>query len=97
MDPPEGCPDGIYDIMTECWALDPQLRPNFYILNKLLAKSFGKLIFTFYLIIIFCLLSGESRTPYSSPIPARRALANMKEGQSSILHPIISIISNFHS
>lgn len=73
MDPPEGCPDGIYDIMTECWALDPQLRPNFYILNKLLAKSFG-----------------ESRTPYSSPIPARRALANIKEVEKLINSSIAS-------
>ncbi len=41
MDPPEGCPDGIYDIMTECWSYLPSERPVFDVVKILLSKSFG--------------------------------------------------------
>lgn len=30
MEPPEGCPIYMTNIMTEAWNLDPSLRPNFY-------------------------------------------------------------------
>ena len=29
MDPPDGCPNEIYQIMRDCWAADPDQRPNF--------------------------------------------------------------------
>ena len=29
MDAPDGCPDTIYKIMTDCWAHEPNNRPNF--------------------------------------------------------------------
>jgi hypothetical protein len=29
MEAPEGCPTEIYDMMKECWHLDPRKRPNF--------------------------------------------------------------------
>ena len=41
MDPPEGCPDGVYDIMTDCWCFEPNGRPPFKVVKTLLAKSFG--------------------------------------------------------
>ena len=41
MDPPDGCPGGIYDIMCHCWEMEPQDRPNFPALQQMLQKSFG--------------------------------------------------------
>ena len=29
MDVPDGCPDGIYEIMKECWDKDASARPSF--------------------------------------------------------------------
>lgn len=29
MEAPEGCPDGIYDIMRAAWSIDPEQRPSF--------------------------------------------------------------------
>ena len=34
MDPPDGCPDEIYQIMRDCWAADPDQRPNFVTIEK---------------------------------------------------------------
>ena len=36
MDPPDGCPDEIYQIMRDCWAADPNGRPNFTRIMKAL-------------------------------------------------------------
>ena len=41
MDPPEGCPEGIYDIMTDCWCYEPSGRPPFFAIKSMLARSFG--------------------------------------------------------
>ena len=41
MDCPDGCPEGVYDIMVQCWEMEPSLRPTFHSLQSLLAKSFG--------------------------------------------------------
>lgn len=29
MDAPDGCPVVVYDIMKQCWTLDPVVRPSF--------------------------------------------------------------------
>ena len=42
MDPPDGCPDNIYDIMCHCWEIEPHERPDFVRLRELLARSFGE-------------------------------------------------------
>ena len=42
MDPPDNCPNGIYNIMKNCWSLDPESRPDFKTLKALLSKSFGE-------------------------------------------------------
>ena len=42
MDPPDGCPNGIYNIMTLCWQFDSVDRPTFENLQVMLSKSFGK-------------------------------------------------------
>ena len=42
MDPPDGCPNGIDDIMTLCWQFDSNNRPTFENLQAMLSKSFGK-------------------------------------------------------
>ena len=42
MDPPDGCPDGVYDLMTECWSLERKARPTFVAVREMLARSFGK-------------------------------------------------------
>ena len=41
MDPPDGCPDNIYDIMCHCWEMEPNERPDFPRLKDLLARTFG--------------------------------------------------------
>ena len=42
MDPPDGCPDNMYDIMCHCWEMEPHERPDFVRLRELLTRSFGK-------------------------------------------------------
>ena len=42
MDPPDGCPDNIYDIMCHCWEMEPNERPDFPRLKDLLARTFGR-------------------------------------------------------
>ena len=34
MEKPENCPDAIYEIMQECWNLDPQKRPSMQEIGK---------------------------------------------------------------
>ena len=29
MEPPENCPQVVYDLMTQCWERDPGNRPTF--------------------------------------------------------------------
>ena len=41
MDPPDSCPDNIYDIMCHCWEMEPNERPDFPRLRDLLARTFG--------------------------------------------------------
>eukprot|EP00731_Ephydatia_muelleri_P016536 Em0009g960a len=36
MEPPEGCPDQINKIMTDCWNKDPNQRPTFAYIEKML-------------------------------------------------------------
>lgn len=36
MDAPDGCPDSVYSIMSECWKKDPSQRPNFTRIERLL-------------------------------------------------------------
>ena len=36
MDAPDGCPDSVYSIMSECWKKDPSQRPNFTRIESLL-------------------------------------------------------------
>lgn len=43
MEPPDNCPDGIYDIMTSCWQYDPAIRPNFELVRIMLNKPLGKI------------------------------------------------------
>ena len=38
MDAPDGCPDGVYRVMKECWDKDPSLRPNFARIERLLEQ-----------------------------------------------------------
>ena len=55
MDPPEGCPTGIYDIMCSCWEMEPNDRPSFPSLQQMLSQSFGELRSSGYIknIILF--------------------------------------------
>lgn len=39
MEAPEGCPDKIYKIMTDCWEKDPSQRPNFTRIEKALESA----------------------------------------------------------
>uniref|UniRef100_A0A667WMP0 Tyrosine-protein kinase n=1 Tax=Myripristis murdjan TaxID=586833 RepID=A0A667WMP0_9TELE len=34
MDCPDGCPEVVYNIMTQCWILDPDARPSFHMLRE---------------------------------------------------------------
>lgn len=34
MDCPDGCPEVVYNIMKQCWNLDPAARPSFHMLNE---------------------------------------------------------------
>uniref|UniRef100_A0A8C4TID2 Tyrosine-protein kinase n=1 Tax=Erpetoichthys calabaricus TaxID=27687 RepID=A0A8C4TID2_ERPCA len=34
MDAPDGCPPAVYDVMKQCWTLDPVARPSFRILRE---------------------------------------------------------------
>ena len=36
MESPEGCPDQIYKVMTECWNEEPSQRPTFTRIEKAL-------------------------------------------------------------
>lgn len=36
MDPPEGCPPQVYDLMKRAWNLKPDLRPTFHDVRILL-------------------------------------------------------------
>ena len=38
MDAPDGCPDSVYSIMSECWKKDPSQRPNFARIERLLQQ-----------------------------------------------------------
>lgn len=38
MDPPEHCPDEIYDLMCTCWELEAGQRPSFLSLQQQLAR-----------------------------------------------------------
>lgn len=41
---PENCPDGVYDIMKQCWDEDCKNRPSFYLLyTDLIPKEIKKL------------------------------------------------------
>ena len=40
MDPPDICPDEIYDLMCMCWEIEPDQRPTFFYLRQELARSF---------------------------------------------------------
>lgn len=33
MDAPDGCPPVVYDLMKQCWTLDPVMRPSFRMLR----------------------------------------------------------------
>ena len=39
MDPPDGCPPVVYQIMKDCWQADPNARPNFTRIMKSLDKE----------------------------------------------------------
>lgn len=34
MDCPDGCPEVVYNIMKQCWNLDPAARPSFHMLKE---------------------------------------------------------------
>ncbi len=34
MDAPDGCPAAVYDLMKQCWTLDPAGRPSFHLLRE---------------------------------------------------------------
>lgn len=34
MDAPDGCPPVVYDLMKQCWTLDPAMRPSFRMLRE---------------------------------------------------------------
>eukprot|EP00051_Salpingoeca_urceolata_P024765 m.437758 g.437758 ORF g.437758 m.437758 type:complete len:439 (+) comp20273_c1_seq36:4204-5520(+) len=36
---PEGCPKDIYDVMVQCWALDPKNRPSFQRIKTILTSQ----------------------------------------------------------
>ena len=40
MPPPPGCPDPLYQIMTDCWKADPEDRPTFIYLRYHLEDYF---------------------------------------------------------
>lgn len=34
MDAPDGCPPAVYELMKQCWTLDPAGRPSFLLLRE---------------------------------------------------------------
>ncbi|MEQ2195661.1 hypothetical protein XENOCAPTIV_016467, partial [Xenoophorus captivus] len=34
MDAPDGCPPVVYDLMKQCWTVDPTMRPSFRMLRE---------------------------------------------------------------
>ena len=34
MDAPDGCPEAVYNVMKQCWILDPVVRPCFRLLKE---------------------------------------------------------------
>ncbi len=58
MDPPDNCPDEMYDLMCVCWEIEPGSRPSFTSLRHQLTKSFQE----------------TSETPTPSPMVARKTI-----------------------
>jgi hypothetical protein len=46
MEKPELCPDRIYEIMKECWNLDPQKRPAMNEIGKRIGALYRELVKT---------------------------------------------------
>jgi c-src tyrosine kinase len=42
MEQPDECPDGIYDVMMQCWQYEPAVRPTFRVVQTMLGRSFGE-------------------------------------------------------
>ncbi|GAA6101307.1 tyrosine-protein kinase CSK [Tachysurus ichikawai] len=45
MDAPDGCPPAVYDIMKQCWTLEPAMRPSFKALRENLQLILDKELF----------------------------------------------------
>ena len=41
MDAPDGCPDGMYQIMKSCWDKDASLRPNFARIENMVVNEYS--------------------------------------------------------
>ena len=39
MDKPEGCTDGLYCLMLKCWEMEPNERPTFEQVKKMLLQN----------------------------------------------------------
>lgn len=59
MDPPDHCPDEIYDLMCVCWELEPGRRPSFPSIQTQLAQAAAQ---------------DSGGTPSRSPVVMRKAL-----------------------
>ncbi|XP_038872925.1 tyrosine-protein kinase CSK-like [Salvelinus namaycush] len=42
MDAPDGCPEVVYEVMKQCWTLDPLVRPRFRVLREKLHHILAK-------------------------------------------------------
>jgi len=40
MENPEGCPLDVYDVMKQCWNIDPRSRPSFGEIRKKLESIY---------------------------------------------------------
>ena len=77
MDPPEGCPTGIYDIMCSCWEMEPNDRPSFPSLQQMLSQSFGELRSSGYIKNIAVLFAPRCLNMLSN-IPYIRKISPLK-------------------
>ena len=44
MECPDGCPKKVYDVMRDCWDIDPKQRPTFKTIYKTLDEVYKSFV-----------------------------------------------------